>query len=76
MENLEIILITCGIGAMILGFIFMTDESFKPLSTPGVILFYLGLLSVYVGLAIHSLWMLIIVPIIVIWSYASKNNHS
>ena len=77
MENLGIALITCGIAAVAVGFIFMTDEDLKLLRAPGAILFILGLFSAYVGLAIQiTLWMLIIVPIVVILLCLPENNYS
>ena len=64
MENLGIMLIVCGVLAFMLAMDFMEEEN-DILTVLGVVLFLLGLLSIYVGIALLvSLWMLIAIPAI------------
>lgn len=70
MENLGITLIMCGIMAAWFGMMLMCGGNLNVYTTSkgiGVGFFLLGLLSIYVGIALLvSLWMLIIVPVIAV----------
>ena len=64
MQNLGIMLIVCGVLAFMLAMNFIEEEN-DILTGLGVVLFLLGLLSIYVGIALLvSLWMLIAIPVI------------
>lgn len=64
MENLGFLLIVCGLLAIFVGPSVQCNEKPTFWNLLGLITFLLGLLSIYVGIAlIISLWMLIIVPV-------------
>ena len=67
MEDLGIKLIVCGVIAFMWAMNFMGEEEHDLLTGLGIVLFFLGLLGIYIGIALLvSLWMLIALPIIAV----------
>ena len=76
MENLGIILITCGLLVIFVGPSMQCNEKSTFWNLLGLITFLLGLLSTYVGIALLvSLWMLIIVPVFLVFFIPATERH-